>query len=113
MLAAPLHWYAHLPAGVPDFGPANVHFIRDIGCAFITMGVALLWAARSPELRYPLAAVSTVFFVAHAVLHVYDTLRGAVDAEHWLLDLPGVYLPVVLLGFATAAAKKAHPSTQG
>ena len=42
MLADPGHWYEHLPAGVPDTGPLNAHFVRDIGCAFLTMGGALV-----------------------------------------------------------------------
>ena len=42
-------------------------------------------------------AVAALFFGTHALLHVFDTLRGAVDATHWLLDLPGVYLPAVVL----------------
>ena len=37
----------------------------------------------------------------HALLHVYDTFRGAVDMHHIVLDLPGVYLPAVVLGFLT------------
>lgn len=109
MLGAPDAWYRHLPAEVPDFGPFNVHFVRDIGCAFLTVGAALLWAAFRPALRFPLAATAGVFFGAHAVLHVYDTLRGFVDAEHWLLDLPGVYLPALLLA---AAAFRFRPRTE-
>ena len=101
MLLAPGHWYVRLPAEVPDFGPLNVHFVRDIGCAFATVGMALVWAARSRALRFPLLGVSSFFFSAHAVLHVYDTLRGHVDAGHWLLDFPGVYLPALLLAYAT------------
>ena len=38
MLADPLRWYHELPAEVPDFGPFNPHFVRDIGCAFATVG---------------------------------------------------------------------------
>ena len=38
-----------------------------------------------------------MFLFAHAVLHAYDTLRGALGHNHWLLDLPGVYLPGLLL----------------
>lgn len=98
MLAGPMHWYTDLPAGVPDTGPFNVHFVRDIGCAFLTIGVALVWAARAPRHRLPLAVVSAVFLVAHALLHIYDTLRGHLDHTHWWLDLPGVYLPAVLVG---------------
>lgn len=101
MLADPGHWYAELPAGVPDTGPLNAHFVRDIGCAFLTVGLALGWAAWRPALRGPLVAVASVFYVAHAALHVHDTSRGLVDADHWLLDLPGVYLPAVLLAGAT------------
>ena len=34
MLADPIRWYEKLPAAVPDTGPFNAHFVRDIGCAF-------------------------------------------------------------------------------
>ena len=100
MLVDPGRWYTDLPAAVPDFGPLNEHFVRDIGCAFTTVGVALAWAAFVPRFRPPLVAMAAVFFVAHAVLHVFDTARGAVDARHWWLDLPGVYLPALLLAVA-------------
>jgi hypothetical protein len=100
MLVDPELWYTDLPAAVPDFGPLNEHFVRDIGCAFTTAGVALTWAAFVPRFRPPLVATAAVFFVAHALLHVYDTTRGAVDSHHWWLDLPGVYLPALVLGVA-------------
>jgi hypothetical protein len=97
MLAGPLHWYTDLPAAVPDTGPFNPHFVRDIGCAFLAVGVALVWAARNRSYRLPLVAIAAFFLAAHAVLHVYDTVRGALGHDHWLLDLPGVYLPGILL----------------
>jgi hypothetical protein len=34
MLIAPKHWYYTLPA-VPESGPLNIHFVRDIGCIFL------------------------------------------------------------------------------
>jgi hypothetical protein len=97
MLVDPLRWYHDLPAGVPDFGDFNPHFVRDIGCAFATVGLAQIWAARSPHHRFPLVTITAVFYVAHAGLHVYDTARGAVGHHHWWLDLPGVYVPAVLV----------------
>jgi hypothetical protein len=100
MLADPLHWYHDLPAAVPDTGPFNEHFVRDIGCAFLAVGVAQVWAAFAPAYRAPLVAVAALFAVGHAVLHVFDTARGAVPGDHWWLDLPGVYLPAVVLGAA-------------
>ena len=106
MLVAPLHWYHELPAEVPDFGPFNPHFVRDIGCAFATIGFALVWAALAPRRRFTLAAVGTFFYVAHAALHVFDTLREAVEPEHVLLDFPGVYLPAIVLLVAVAVARR-------
>jgi hypothetical protein len=97
MLVDPRHWYHDLPAAVPDTGPFNEHFVRDIGAAFATVAVALVWAAFAPRWRPPLVAIATLFVTAHALLHVFDTLRGFLDAHHWLLDLPGVYLPAAIL----------------
>lgn len=101
MLAGPMHWYTELPAAVPDTGPFNPHFVRDIGCAFFTVGATLVWAARTPALRFPLVSIATLFLVAHALLHVYDTAVGNLPSNHWWLDAPGVYAPAIVLGFAT------------
>lgn len=97
MLVDPGHWYEDLPAAVPDFGPYNEHFVRDIGCAFGTVAAALLWAAARSVWRLPLVGVAAIFLTAHAGLHVYEMLRGFVDSHHWWLDLPGVYLPAGVL----------------
>lgn len=97
MLAGPMHWYTDLPAAVPDTGPFNPHFVRDIGCAFLATGVALVWAYFSPRFRLPLVTIGALFLFAHALLHAYDTLTGALGHNHWMLDLPGVYLPGILL----------------
>jgi hypothetical protein len=107
MLAEPLRWYHDLPAGVPDTGPFNEHFVRDIGCAFLAVGVAQVWAAFAPVYRAPLVAVAALFAVGHALLHIYDTARGAVPGEHWWLDLPGVYLPAAVLGVAALVLLRA------
>jgi hypothetical protein len=98
MLLAPEHWYANLPAGVPDTGPLNVHFVRDIGAAFTTAGVALCVAAPNARRRRGVVLAVTLFFALHALVHVVDLLTGRLDATHWLIDLPGVFLPVLLLG---------------
>ena len=97
MLLDPPGWYVNLPAAVPDTGPLNEHFVRDIGTAFLTLALAFVWAAYAPRWRPPLLAIATFFLVAHAGLHLFDTARGFLDAHHWLLDFPGVYLPALLL----------------
>jgi hypothetical protein len=97
MVAAPLHWYHNVPAGVPAYGPFNDHFVRDIGLTFVTMAAALWWAMARSTARFELVAMAAAFFVLHAGLHAVDTARGHLAPRHWLLDLPGVYLPAVLL----------------
>lgn len=102
MLVDPVHWFYTLPAGVPDFGPLNEHFVRDIGCIFALLGVALGGAAVVRRWRVAACAAAAGFSVLHALVHVLDTARGAVGAEHWLIDLPGVYAPALILLALTA-----------
>lgn len=101
MLLAPVHWYLNLPAGVPDFGPLNEHFVRDIGCIYLLMGAALTAAALAPRWRVMAVGAVTLFHLLHAVVHVIDTLRGLVGPEHWVIDVPGVYLPAAILTVLT------------
>ena len=112
MLLAPESWYANLPAGVPDTGPLNVHFVRDIGCAFLASGAALVWAAASSRttVRFVCVVLAGLFVVGHAGVHLFDLARGALGVRHWLLDLPGVFVPALLLvalavSFGRQAAK--------
>jgi hypothetical protein len=106
MLVAPADWYRRLPAAVPDTGPLNEHFVRDIGSAFVMMGCALLAGALRPALRAPALAFVSLFYVLHALVHVTDTLAGRLPPSHWLIDLPGVYLPAAILVVLTAVAAR-------
>ncbi len=106
MILAPFTWYTELPAGVPDFGPYNEHFVRDIGCIFITLGLVACAGAWSPRLRFPAALVLAFFFGAHALVHVFDTARGLVGPEHWLVDLPLTYLPAIIFSAMAWAARR-------
>jgi len=101
MLVDPAHWYATLPAGVPDFGPLNEHFVRDIGCAFVVQGVVLAVAAVVASWRLAACGAVALFYVMHAVVHVLDTLRGLVGPEHWRIDLSGVYVPAGIMVLVT------------
>ena len=98
MLLAPEAWYHHLPAGVPDTGPLNTHFVRDIGAAFATIGIAFCAAAPRAPYRRGVLLAATFFYVLHAAVHVADLLAGRLGAGHWLIDLPGVFLPALVLG---------------
>ena len=97
MLLAPEGWYFGVPAAVPDTGPLNLHFVRDIGATYVTMAAALFWAAARPADRAPLVAMVLLFHVLHGAEHLLDTLAGRLPASHWLIDFPGVYLPMLVL----------------
>jgi hypothetical protein len=97
MLVDPAGWYTNLPAAVPDFGPLNEHFVRDIGGAYVMVGIGLCWAAFDLRVRVPAVGLVTVFYALHALGHVYDTASGRVGPEHWLIDALPIYLPVVVL----------------
>jgi hypothetical protein len=97
MLFAPAGWYRDLPAGIPDTGPLNLHFVRDIGAAFATIGIAFLVTARDARRHRGVVLTATIFYVLHALIHVTDVLAGRLDADHWLVDLPGVFVPAILL----------------
>ncbi len=97
MLADPAGWYVNLPAAVPDTGPLNQHFVRDIGSAFVVMGTGLLAAAFRPARRLPLVLLTSLFYWLHALVHVTDTLAGRLPPSHWWIDSPGVYVPAIAL----------------
>jgi hypothetical protein len=95
MLADPAGWFNTLP-GVADTGPLNVHLVRDVGCAYLTVAVALAFAARVPRAGFPALVVTGTFLGLHALLHVWDVAAGRLPASHALGDAPLVFLPAVL-----------------
>ena len=97
MLVGPEHWYGHVPAAIPDFGPYNVHFVRDAGIAYLTVSIGLLWSASREAVRLPMTILATMFFGGHALVHLFDTATGHVGKHHWMLDFPTTYLPMFLL----------------
>lgn len=101
MLVSPEVWYHELPAGVPDTGPLNLHFVRDVGAAYLTAGVSMCAAAEISKYRRPLVMAAAIFFTMHAAIHVFDLLTGLLPPEHWLIDLPGVFLPAIALAVAS------------
>lgn len=73
MLAAPTDWYAAVP-GVPDTGPLNLHFVRDIGIAFIVAGAAIIWGQFGAG--WQATALGAAFLAGHSLLHIVETIMG-------------------------------------
>jgi len=96
MMLAPSVWYQATP-GVAETGPLNVHFVRDIGAAYLAVGVAVVLLLRGLVSKRALIGVAAVFMVAHAGFHLADALVGhGTHGAGLTLELVGVYLPALL-----------------
>jgi hypothetical protein len=107
MLLSPMGWYSAVP-GVAATGPANGHFIRDIGCAYLATALSLFWLVKSPKLAWPAALAGGGFLVLHALVHVSDGVAGREHAHQLLGELPTVFLPGVLVVWLAWSAKRAE-----
>jgi hypothetical protein len=95
MLAAPENWYLRVP-GVIATGPANLHFIRDIGCVYLVTAASLVWLAVQPAQSWPAALACSTFLALHALVHVWDAAAGREAAHRLLAELPTIVLPAIL-----------------
>lgn len=111
MLATPSGWFTGIPAAVPDTGPLNEHFVRDVGVAYLVSGVGLAWCAQNLGRALPVLVGIAAFSLGHALTHVADILSGRLSASHWLIDTPGVFAPAILLVMmALVLAKRESPA---
>ncbi len=93
MFIDPTAWYAAVP-GVPDTGPLNLHFVRDIGVAYMTAGLALAWSALRNDWR--LSALAALFIGGHSLLHLGETVMG--DHHDVILnEIAAVHFPAILI----------------
>lgn len=95
MLFAPELWYALTP-GVVQTGPYNLHLVRDVGCAYLVSGLALLWLLRNPRV-WPAALAGAAFQGLHALMHIWDALAGRVAPAHLLSDALLVGIPTAVM----------------
>ena len=93
MLFDPAGWYAVAP-GVPDTGPLDPHFVRDIGCAYI-LPVLPLPDSHSTS-AWPAALIGALFLTLHALVQRRRRFLRPVHANHGLTDLVAVYAPAAV-----------------
>lgn len=104
MFVDPPGWYAAVP-GVPDTGPLNLHFVRDIGIAYFTAGAALAWSALGAGWRA--SALAALFIGGHALLHAGETFLGH-HHDVILNELAAVHLPAVLIVVISILQRRAQ-----
>lgn len=103
MTIAPESWYWAVP-GVPDRGPFNQHFIRDVGFIYILAGAAFIYGAIYTKHQLQLWLIPTAWLALHAVFHIWEVVVGICGPESLIEDFGGVTLPA-LLGIGLIIAK--------
>jgi hypothetical protein len=103
MLAAGRWWYGAVP-GVPQTGPFNPHFVKDIGAAYLVVGAAFAWFAASPgSMARGAVAAAAVFLGLHAGVHLVDAAADPGGLADLARDFPGVFLPALLAAWIAIA----------
>jgi len=95
MTVAPESWYWLVP-GVPDRGPFNQHFVRDIGINYMLIGAAFNYGAMYEKHRLLLWLMPTAWLAGHAIFHVWEVLVGICEPESLIVDFGGVTVPALL-----------------
>jgi branched-subunit amino acid ABC-type transport system permease component len=101
MMFASSAWWARVP-GVSDTGPFNLHFVQDVGAAFLISGLALASRAWRP-IYWPAAVAGSGFLVAHALIHLLLIASG--HDHHAATDLATVILPAGLALYSAFPAE--------
>ena len=95
MVLAPEAWYWAIP-GVPDRGPFNQHFIRDVGFIYLPMGALFGYGAIYAQHRFRLWLLPAAWLFCHALFHVWEVVVGICGPESLLEDFAGVTLPALI-----------------
>jgi hypothetical protein len=95
MTIAPEPWYWTIP-GVPDRGPYNQHFVRDIGIAYMFIGVGFVCGALYIKHQIALWSMPTAWLTGHALFHIWEVLVGICGPEALVVDFGGVTFPSLL-----------------
>ncbi len=95
----PFGWYQAVPT-VRFTGPANAHFIRDIGLAYLWSAAMLGFAAVNPPMRWLAALAGGLWISLHGGFHIWELAKGICDSTRFWKDAPGTLGPPLLVWIA-------------
>jgi alkylhydroperoxidase/carboxymuconolactone decarboxylase family protein YurZ len=107
MLSSPFGWYEWLGT-VKATGPANGHFIRDIGLAYLTCAALLGYGAGNLPMRWGSALAGASWLLLHGGLHVWEVAKGLCSAGIFWTEAPGTLGPplIALTGIGLQMARQ-------
>lgn len=99
MLIDPFGWY-DMVGTVKATGPANAHFIRDIGLAYLLCAGLLGYAAFNLPMRWGSALAGSTWLALHGSLHVWEVTAGLCAPGIFWSEAPGTLGPpsIALVG---------------
>ena len=102
MVVAPEAWYAAVP-GVVATGPANPHFIVDIGLAFAASGAGMIAGFATGARQATLALAGATWPTLHALFHIWEWISDGLpkDTRELVSTAIGV-IAIGLVGLALA-----------
>lgn len=117
MLADPIGWYQWVDT-VKGTGPANAHFIRDIGLAYLICALLMGYGAVNLPMRWGAALAGAGWLTLHGALHVWEVMQGLCAPGIFWTEAPGTLGPplLALIGIAVQAGRMrviAWPATAG
>ena len=96
MIIAPMTWYELTP-GAAETGPFNIHFVRDIGIAFIAAGTGLWLAVGAAAWKSASTAIVAMIFIGgHGILHFVEMFAHHLDLNAALRDVALIVLPAAI-----------------
>lgn len=106
MIVAPELWYLQTP-GASDTGPYNIHFVRDIGIAFLGAGLGLLYGVTQQHLTaLDTACAALIFIGGHGLLHVVEMFAMNMSIVEVSRDSALVVLPALIAIFFVLVLRK-------
>jgi hypothetical protein len=99
MIIAPMTWYELTP-GASETGPFNVHFVRDIGIAFVAAGAGLWLAVGDAAWKSASTAIVAMIFIGGpGILHFVEMFAHHLDVNAALRDAALIVLPAAIAGW--------------
>ena len=107
MLIDPFGWY-EMVGTVKATGPANAHFIRDIGLAYLLCSGLLGYAAVNLPMRWGSALAGSIWLALHGGLHIWEVSTGLCSPGIFWSEAPGTLGPplIALTGIGLQVARQ-------
>lgn len=102
---APMMFYTVTP-GLEQMGPFNLHFIKDVGLAFIASGAAMTWGAW--RRNRSIAIAGAAWPAMHGLFHVSIQISRGLPSDFVMwFDVLAIIAPAFLALYAAINLKSA------